>query len=106
VNPPNNSLATFMGSSPNPSWTFYQSMSWLPDVDATLEYSPSNIVNGVLFRCNTSLPIYHCPSDRSTLIGTNQLRWRTYNLSLSVNGATELADPSLAFLPVYQWKHA
>jgi prepilin-type N-terminal cleavage/methylation domain-containing protein/prepilin-type processing-associated H-X9-DG protein len=106
ANPPNNSVATFGGPSTNLSWTFLRSFSWLPDVDATIEYDPSNIVHGALFPYNTSLPIYHCPSDQSTLLNTNQLRWRTYNLSLSVNGAIELAPPDLADIQVYQWKRS
>ena len=105
-NPPNNSVASFSGPSTNITWTFLRSFSWLPDVDATIEYDPSNIINGALFQYNTSLPIYHCPSDHSTLANTSQLRWRTYNLSLSINGATELAPPDFAYIPVYQWKHA
>ena len=105
-NPPNNSVASFSGSSTGLSWSFLTSLSWLPDVDATIEYNPSAIINGVLFPYNTSLPIYHCPSDHSTLANTNQLRWRTYNLSLSINGATELAPSDFASAPIYQWKHA
>lgn len=66
-NPPNNSVASFSGSSTNITWTFLRSLSWLPDVDATIEYDPSAIINGALFPYNTSLPIYHCPTDHSTL---------------------------------------
>jgi prepilin-type N-terminal cleavage/methylation domain-containing protein/prepilin-type processing-associated H-X9-DG protein len=105
-NPPNNSVASFGGPSTNMTWSFLTSLSWLPDVDATIEYNPSAIINGALFPYNTSLPIYHCPSDHSTLANTNQLRWRTYNLSLSINGATELAPSDFASVPIYQWKHA
>lgn len=105
-NPPNDSLASFSGSEGDVSWTFLRSLSWLPDTDAVIEYSPSNIINGVLFPYNTSLPIYHCPTDFSTLLNTNQLRWRTYNLSLSVNGATEYAPDYFPSLPIYQWKHS
>ena len=105
-NPPNNSVASFSGSSTNITWSFLRSLSWLPDIDATIEYDPSAIINGALFPYNTSLPIYHCPTDHSTLANTNQLRWRTYNLSLSINGATELAPSDFAYVPIYQWKHA
>lgn len=106
ANPPNNSLATFTPSQSNLTWSFMRSFSWLPDVDATIQYDPSNIVQGALFPYNTSLPIYHCPTDRSTLLNVTQLRWRTYNLSLSINGAVELAPPYFPTVPVYQWKHA
>jgi prepilin-type processing-associated H-X9-DG protein len=100
-NPPNNSVAMFTGPSTNLSWSYMRSLSWLPDTDASIEYDPGAIKNGVLFEYNTSLPIYHCPADRSTLANTNQLRWRSYNLSLSINGATESAP-----LGIYQWKHS
>jgi prepilin-type N-terminal cleavage/methylation domain-containing protein/prepilin-type processing-associated H-X9-DG protein len=106
ANPPNNSLASFADTPADLSWTFLRSFSWLPDVNASTEYDPSNIIQGALFRYNTSLPIYHCPTDRSTLLNTNQLRWRTYNLSLSINGATELAPSDLALSSIYQWKHS
>jgi prepilin-type processing-associated H-X9-DG protein len=105
-NPPNNSVASFSGSSTNITWSFLRSLSWLPDIDATIEYDPSAIINGALFPYNTSLPIYHCPTDHSTLANTNQLRWRTYNLSLSINGATESAPSDFPSVPIYQWKHA
>ena len=72
-------------------WTDSPGGSWLPDPDASIEINPSNIVNGLLFQYNTSLPIYHCPSDQSTLQTPDgqpltQLRWRSYNMSQSVNG--------------------
>ena len=51
----------------------------------------TNVQNGMLFSYNTSLGIYHCPADRSTLTdpagqdgGTP--RARSYNMSQSVNG--------------------
>jgi prepilin-type N-terminal cleavage/methylation domain-containing protein/prepilin-type processing-associated H-X9-DG protein len=91
---PNNSIYVFGGG---------QSMtgvSWLLDLDARHEMDPSNIVNGLLFQYNTSLPIYHCPADQSTLETTNgqilsQLRWRSYNMSQSVNGWPDF-DPVFA----------
>jgi len=105
LNPPNNSLATFTGSPTDVSWAFLRSYAWLADVDAATEYDPSGITQGALFPYNTSLPIYHCPTDRSTLLNTNQLRWRTYNLSLSINGSTELA-PDYFTNFIFQWKHS
>lgn len=83
---PNNSIAIINTPSLN-----VKGLSWLPDVNAKTETDPSNIVNGLLFPYNTSLSIYHCPSDRSTLRTPDgqplpQLRWRSYNLSQSVNG--------------------
>jgi prepilin-type processing-associated H-X9-DG protein/prepilin-type N-terminal cleavage/methylation domain-containing protein len=66
-------------------------LSWLPDLDADTEINPSNIINGLLYQYNHSLPIYHCPADLSTLQTPDgqplaQLRWRSYNLSQSING--------------------
>ena len=53
--------------------------------------------NGLLFPYNTSLSIYHCPADHSTIttlagVNLSQLRWRSYNMSLCINGAPDL-DP-------------
>ena len=63
-----------------------------------MELTPSNIVNGLLFQYNTSLGIYHCPSDISQLEDDSgyllpQLRWRSYNMSQSVNGYPEYIPP-------------
>jgi prepilin-type N-terminal cleavage/methylation domain-containing protein/prepilin-type processing-associated H-X9-DG protein len=99
---PNNSVAVFTvvmtTNGPVYEWTSLPGGSWLPDVDAAAEIDPSNIVNGLLFQYNTSLPIYHCPSDQSTLQtpggqALSQLRWRSYNLSQSVNGYPQ-GDPT------------
>ena len=82
---PNNSIA-LAGSDA----ILDQGLSWLPDTDADTEYDLSNIISGLLFAYNTSLPIYHCPSDQSLLTPINgqptTLRWRSYNLSQSING--------------------
>jgi prepilin-type N-terminal cleavage/methylation domain-containing protein/prepilin-type processing-associated H-X9-DG protein len=83
---PNNSIAIINSPGSN-----IKGMSWLPDVDAVSELDPSNIVNGLLFQYNRSLPIYHCPADLSTLETPQgqplpQFRWRSYNMSQSVNG--------------------
>lgn len=80
-------------------------LSWLPDLDASTEISPSNIINGLLFPYNKSLPIYHCPADQSTLQTTAgqplpQLRWRSYNLSQSVNGYPQGA-PQFFYIPAW-----
>ena len=89
---PNNSVAIIGAPSMN-----VQGLSWLPDVNAATEIDPSNIVKGLLFKYNTSLPIYHCPADSSTLETPDgqplpQPRWRSYNMSQSVNGYPE-GDP-------------
>jgi len=89
---PNNSVAIIGATNMN-----VQGLSWLPDVNAATEIDPSNIVKGLLFKYNTSLPIYHCPADNSTLETPDgqplpQPRWRSYNMSQSVNGYPE-GDP-------------
>jgi prepilin-type N-terminal cleavage/methylation domain-containing protein/prepilin-type processing-associated H-X9-DG protein len=94
---PNNSVATFVMTTNGPVWSALPGSSWLPDADADTEIDPSNIVNGLLFQYNKSLPIYHCPADRSTLHTPGgqpltQLRWRSYNLSQSINGYPQ-GDP-------------
>lgn len=102
--PPNNSIFIIGGGAPVPG------ISWLPDMDARTEYDPSNIVDGVLFQYNRSLAIYHCPSDHSTLetatgIKLPQPRWRSYNMSQSVNGYPDYPgyDPML-FYYIPMWK--
>ena len=81
--------------------------SWIPDYDARTEMDPSAIINGVLFEYNKSLGIYHCPSDQSTLIDQNgqpttQLRWRSYNMSQSVNGEASLLPDYLNDIPAWE----
>ena len=102
---PNNSVA-FISPGTNVSTSNIQGVSWLPDVDASTEINPSNIINGLLYQYNNQLGIYHCPSDMSTLETPDgdplpQLRWRSYNMSQSVNGYpsfdAELAD----FIPMW-----
>lgn len=89
---PNNSIAIIGSASSN-----IKGLSWLPDVNADTEIDPSNIVTGLLFQYNKSLPIYHCPADSSTLQTPDgqplpQLRWRSYNMSQSINGYPQ-GDP-------------
>jgi prepilin-type N-terminal cleavage/methylation domain-containing protein/prepilin-type processing-associated H-X9-DG protein len=90
---PNNSIA----AAGDPNVSLSTGLSWLPDLDAATEVNPSNIINGLLFPYNRSLAIYHCPADQSTLETPGgqplpHLRWRSYNMSQSVNGDPE-ADP-------------
>jgi prepilin-type N-terminal cleavage/methylation domain-containing protein/prepilin-type processing-associated H-X9-DG protein len=103
---PNNSVA-FISQGTSPSTSNIKGVSWLPDVDARTEIDPSNIVNGLLFQYNTSLAIYHCPADKSTLQTPDgqplpQLRWRSYNMSQSVNGYPEFSPELYGFIPC--WK--
>jgi prepilin-type N-terminal cleavage/methylation domain-containing protein/prepilin-type processing-associated H-X9-DG protein len=90
---PNNSIAV----AGDPGASASTGLSWLPDLNAVTEIDPSNIINGLLFQYNRSLAIYHCPADNSTLQTPDgqpypHLRWRSYNMSQSINGDPE-ADP-------------
>jgi prepilin-type N-terminal cleavage/methylation domain-containing protein/prepilin-type processing-associated H-X9-DG protein len=81
--------------------------SWLLDLDARTEIDPSNIVNGLLFQYNSSLGIYHCPADTSRLEDAAgnllpQLRWRSYNMSQSINGYPEFDRNLSSYIP--SWK--
>jgi prepilin-type N-terminal cleavage/methylation domain-containing protein/prepilin-type processing-associated H-X9-DG protein len=101
---PNNSIA--IGGSPGSSIS--TGFSWLPDLNAAMEIDPSNIINGLLFPYNRSLGIYHCPADYSTLQTPDgqpypHLRWRSYNMSQSINGESESNSLySLENLPAYE----
>jgi prepilin-type processing-associated H-X9-DG protein/prepilin-type N-terminal cleavage/methylation domain-containing protein len=101
---PNNSVAAFGAST---AGSVAQGVSWLPDLDARHESDPSNIVTGLLFPYNKSLGIYHCPADSSVLETPGdqplpQLRWRSYNLSQSINGYPEYSPFLALMLPM--WK--
>ena len=90
---PNNSIA----AAGDPNMSLSTGLSWFPDLNAVTETDPSNIINGLLFPYNRSLAIYHCPADLSTLETPGgqplpHLRWRSYNMSQSVNGDPQ-ADP-------------
>ncbi|MGO8927186.1 MAG: prepilin-type N-terminal cleavage/methylation domain-containing protein [Limisphaerales bacterium] len=66
-----------------------------------------NVQSGMLFRYNSSLGIYHCPADRSTLTdpsGTTPgpLRARSYNLSQSVNGYPEYDSFIFTNIPYFK----
>jgi prepilin-type N-terminal cleavage/methylation domain-containing protein/prepilin-type processing-associated H-X9-DG protein len=94
--PPNNSIAIIgtggqMGAS---------AASWCTNI-APRDLDPAGIQNALLFAYNTSLAIYHCPADRSVVAPTTQLRWRSYNMNLCINGAPEL-DPDSWYLPSFK----
>ena len=98
---PNNSVVNINSSGVDGALT--NGLSWLPDQDARSEMNPSNIITGLLYTYNSSLPIYHCPADLSTLQTPDgqplpQLRWRSYNMSQSINGFPG-GDPENAYLP-------
>jgi prepilin-type N-terminal cleavage/methylation domain-containing protein/prepilin-type processing-associated H-X9-DG protein len=98
--PPNNSIANISGGS-----VLASGASWCTNY-APWDALPDGIQNGLLFSYNTSLPIYHCPADHSTLethSGSKlpQQRLRSYNMSLAINGSPEL-DPYAASNPSFQ----
>jgi prepilin-type N-terminal cleavage/methylation domain-containing protein/prepilin-type processing-associated H-X9-DG protein len=81
---PNNAVSLIGGG------TLAKDISWCPDHAAT-DMDATDLKTGVLFTYNTSVAIYHCPADRSTVVDakgqrTSQLRNRSYNMSQSVNG--------------------
>jgi prepilin-type N-terminal cleavage/methylation domain-containing protein len=104
---PNNSIMIFTGT----NWSSgAANISWCPDHPRT-DTNTVDLRSGVLFQYNTSVAIYHCPADRSTvetLDGqpASQLRNRSYNMSQSVNGypeyLTSLGMPGLSDIPA--WK--
>jgi len=84
---PNNSVMAIGGGS------IATGISWCPD-HANTDTTTTDLQSGVLFQYNTSAAIYHCPADRSTIVGgtgqqAGQLRNRSYNMSQSVNGYAE-----------------
>ncbi len=126
---PNNSIYVFYtnkvsANNPNLSIT---GVSWLPDLDAATEMNPSNIINGLLYQYNHALPIYHCPADLARLETSDgrpltrqmpnqpmamtasilngpqlsSLRWRSYNMSQSVNGYPQGSAAYLNVIPTW-----
>jgi prepilin-type N-terminal cleavage/methylation domain-containing protein/prepilin-type processing-associated H-X9-DG protein len=104
---PNNSIMLFSG----PSWSVgAANISWCPDHPRS-DTNTVDLQSGVLFQYNTSVAIYRCPADRSTVEATggqptSKLRNRSYNMSQSVNGypeyLTTLNMPGLSDIPA--WK--
>jgi len=98
--PPNNSVADILSGNPLAS-----AASWCTNY-APLDADPAGIKNALLFPYNSSLAIYHCPADHSTVTPLNgpplsQLRWRSYNMNLCVNGVPEL-DPYSFYDPSFK----
>jgi len=100
VLPPNNSILNVSGAGVLASAT-----SWCTNY-APWDAVPDGIQNGLLFPYNTSLAIYHCPADHSTLetragVKLSQPRWRGYNMSLAINGRPDL-DPYAGANPSFR----
>src|SRR5437016_3611675 len=96
--PPNNYVYDVATGAP-----LLLSLSWCLG-NTRLDTTTSNIEHGLLFPYNRSAALYHCPADKSTVETTAgarlaQLRTRSYNMSLSVNGVPTLYGlPSFAKL--------
>ena len=108
---PNNSVASLSTLGVTSSLTT-KGVSWCLDgIDGTsaiTQASPSNIVNGLLFQYNTSVAIYHCPADQSTLETPDgqplsQLRWRSYNMSQSINGYSDYMPAGVPWWFMSYW---
>ena len=83
--PPNNFVYDLLSQQPLDTGP-----SWCTNL-APFDLDPIGIQDGLLFQYNASAAIYHCPADQSTIqtMGgalLTQPRWRSYNMSQSVNG--------------------
>jgi prepilin-type N-terminal cleavage/methylation domain-containing protein/prepilin-type processing-associated H-X9-DG protein len=63
--------------------------------NAKLDTTSSNIQAGVIYPYSTSVAIYRCPADRSTVTGTTQLRFRSYSMCVWIHGDDANAQPSV-----------
>jgi prepilin-type N-terminal cleavage/methylation domain-containing protein/prepilin-type processing-associated H-X9-DG protein len=104
---PNDSIMLVSGTSETVGAA---SISWCPD-HARTDTNTVDLRSGVLFQYNTSVAIYHCPADKSTVETPAgqplpQLRNRSYNMSQSVNGypeyLTSLGMPGLSDIPCWE----
>ncbi|HWX22503.1 MAG TPA: prepilin-type N-terminal cleavage/methylation domain-containing protein [Candidatus Binatia bacterium] len=67
---------------------------------------PADIRNGTIFPYTPNVSVYRCPSDRSTIIGSTQLRQRSYSMDCCLNGGpsvyvtrfTQIPSPVLVFV--------
>jgi prepilin-type N-terminal cleavage/methylation domain-containing protein/prepilin-type processing-associated H-X9-DG protein len=78
--------------------------SWCTNL-APYDADPAGIKGGLLFQYNSSIGIYRCPADQSTLetrggVKIAQPRLRSYNLSQSVNGLSYVGQFS-SYTPHY-----
>jgi prepilin-type N-terminal cleavage/methylation domain-containing protein/prepilin-type processing-associated H-X9-DG protein len=99
--PPNNFVYNMATLSPFPG---NEGPAWCTNV-APYEAGPDGIKAGLLFQYNTTVGIYRCPADPSTIetpagVKLPQPRLRSYNMSQSVNGISYAGQIS-QFLPHY-----
>ena len=100
VVPPNDSVDSVTDTS------LATGISWCPD-HADTDTNTVALESGCLYPYCRSVAIFHCPADKSTVVGQPaMLRNRSYNMSQSVNGypefLTALGEPGLSDLP--SWK--
>jgi prepilin-type N-terminal cleavage/methylation domain-containing protein/prepilin-type processing-associated H-X9-DG protein len=86
--PPNNFVYDITSGRP-----INEGASWCTNL-APYDVTPEGIENAMIYPYNRSTAIYRCPADKSTLEtrgGTKlgQPRWRSYNMSESINGYPE-----------------
>jgi prepilin-type processing-associated H-X9-DG protein/prepilin-type N-terminal cleavage/methylation domain-containing protein len=99
--PPNDFVYNMATLAPFPG---NEGPSWCTNV-APYDPDPAGIKAGLLFRYNTSIAIYRCPADHSTIethagVKLPQPRLRSYNMSQSINGITYAGQIS-EFIPHY-----
>jgi prepilin-type N-terminal cleavage/methylation domain-containing protein/prepilin-type processing-associated H-X9-DG protein len=93
--PPNNFVYDITTDQPIPG---NDGPSWCTNV-APYDANPAGIQKGLLFPYNTSVAIYRCPADQSTIetysgVKLSQPRLRSYNMSQSVNGLSYIGQIS------------
>ncbi|HLP78943.1 MAG TPA: prepilin-type N-terminal cleavage/methylation domain-containing protein [Candidatus Paceibacterota bacterium] len=99
---PNNSVVAVPGSGSS----LASAESWCGDYPRQ-DTTATNIENGLLFPYSRSAGIYHCPGDRSTIEDKSgnrleQPRFRSYNMSQSVNGHPEYDSVMRDYIPCFR----
>ena len=99
--PPNNFVYDIFSQQPIDS-----ADSWCTNL-APYDASTVGIVNGMLYQYNTSISIYRCPADKSTIETRNgtksgQPRVRSYNMSQSINGHSDYDAYTWQFIPSFR----
>jgi len=96
--PPNNFVYDIISDTP-----IDDGGSWCTNL-APWDTTAVGIQGGMLFQYNTSVAIYHCPADQSTLQtrdGTSLglPRFRSYNMSQSINGSIASSTYTVGLIP-------
>lgn len=99
--PPNNSIADLSSGE-----SLAAGFSWCTN-NARHDVGPEGIQNALLFPYNQSVAIYHCPADQSKVETRDgqklsQTRWRSYNMSQSINGAPEFDETLSSYIPSFK----